>query len=60
MKVHSKTVEGFNMKVWNDSNVSWAIQSNDTDGYVRTQHYAQNKFTMKDAIRLHNDLYRNM
>lgn len=59
MKIHSKELNGVKMTAWNDSNVSWAIKSADSDGYIRTEYYDQKKFSLKDALQLHSDIYSN-
>ena len=57
MRTYKKESNGLKMTAWNDSNAYWAIQSTDSDGYVRTQYYDARKFTMKDACELHASLY---
>lgn len=60
MKIHSKELNGVKMTAWNDSGVSWAIKSTDSDGYVRTEYYDQRNFSLKDAMNLHSEIYANL
>lgn len=57
MKVHNKELNGVKMIAWNDSGVSWAIKSTDSDDYTRTEYYDQKKFSLKDALQLHSEIY---
>lgn len=60
MRITKKTIDGFQMSGYNDSNVDWVIQSRDKDGYSRTECYPKSKFTLTAAFELHAKLYSEM
>ena len=52
MKTYSRESNGIKVSVWNDSGADWMVQDSE-----RTVPYPINKFTMKDAVKLHGEIF---
>jgi len=52
MKIHSRIINNIKVKIWNDSGVDWMVQDSE-----RTTSYPIKTFTMKEAAKLHADIF---